>query len=315
MVLAFLWIKVKEIDKNRIKYMTADNILPFQIDNVTVKGRLVRLKDTLDEILNRHNYPEIVNNYLAEMIALSAALSADAKYQGLFTLQISGDGPLRMMVVDMTTDGEVRACAKYDQNALEILVENKETSLAQLFGVGCIVFTVDLADTDDRYQAVVDLSGATLADCMHHFFRQSDQIQAGIVIVADVSKDAVTSSKYRAAALILQKMPGLGGTSEELEQEADDWFTDLSLLGTVTKKELLDIELSSKDLLYRLFSERGISVYPERPVIARCSCSRERIEVILNNFSKEDQHNMVIDEKIIVTCEFCSEVYEFESKN
>lgn len=249
MVLAFLWIKVKEIDKNRIKYMTADNILPFQIDNVTVKGRLVRLKDTLDEIINRHNYPEIVNNYLAEMIALSAALSADAKYQGLFTLQISGDGPLRMMVVDMTTDGEVRACAKYDQNALEILVENKETSLSKLFGVGCIVFTVDLADTDDRYQAVVDLSGATLADCMHHFFRQSDQIQAGIVIVADVSKDAVTSSKYRAAALILQKMPGLGGTSEELEQEADDWFTDLSLLGTVTKKELLDIELSSKDLV------------------------------------------------------------------
>lgn len=288
-----------------------DTITPFYLDHAKVRGKLVRLGDQLNHILKNHTYPEIVNHYLSELVAIGIALSINTKNEGLFTLQISNGKIIKMMVVDITSEGEVRACAKWDSDLLKNLLKetNNAPSLTQLFENAFLVFTADLASQTDRYQAVVELSGLTLSDCMHHFFRQSDQLATGLVVV---TKSDPKQEGYSAAAMLLQKLPASSEQTEtEREQEDDDWITDLSLLGTVTKKELLDVNLSTNDLLYRLFHEREVHVLPSKDIIAKCYCSRPRIEQILYNFNEKDIKEMIVDNKITVTCEFCNETYFF----
>lgn len=288
-----------------------DTLTPFYLDHAKVRGKLVRLGDQLNHILKSHSYPEIVNHYLSELIAIGVVLSISTKNEGLFTLQISNGKILKMMVVDITSEGEIRACAKWDNDLLENLLKetNNAPSLTQLFENAFLVFTADLASQIDRYQAVVELSGLTLSDCMHHFFRQSDQLATGLVVT---TKSDPTHEGYAAAALLLQKLPASSEQTEtEREQEDDDWITDLSLLGTVTKKELLDVNLSTNDLLYRLFHERQVHVLPSKDIVAKCYCSRPRIEQILSNFNENDIKDMVVDGQITVTCEFCNETYLF----
>ncbi|MBY0281030.1 MAG: Hsp33 family molecular chaperone HslO [Alphaproteobacteria bacterium] len=292
--------------------MATDIITPFYLGKAQVRGKLVRLGDQLDHILKSHSYPPIVNQYLSELIAIGIALSINTKNDGLFTLQISNGKILRMMVVDITSEGEIRGCAKWDHEALEkLLIEtNNSPSLTQLFENGFLVFTADLASQTERYQAVVKLSGSTLSDCMHHFFRQSDQLATGLVVA---TKSNPSMEGYSAAALILQKLPSSSEQTEiEDEQDDDDWITDLSLLGTVTKKELLDPNLSANTLLYRLFHERQVHILPAKDIVAKCYCSRPRIEQILMNFTEADIKNMILDNQISVTCEFCNETYLFD---
>lgn len=292
--------------------MTNPDILtPFYLGKAQVRGKLVRLSNQLDHIIKSHSYPSIVNRYLSELIAIGVILSINTKTNGLFTLQITNGKILKMMVVDITSKGEIRACAKWDNEALEKLLTetNNAPGLTQLFENAFLVFTADLDSQVEKYQAIVELSGSTLSDCMHHFFRQSDQLATGLVVA---TKSDSSLDGYSAAALILQKLPSSSEQTEtEDEQDEDDWITNLSLLGTITKKELLDQNLSADNLLYRLFHEREVHVLPAKNIIAKCYCSRPRIEQILVSFSEEDIKDMILDNQITVTCEFCNETYLF----
>jgi molecular chaperone Hsp33 len=291
--------------------MTSDTLTPFYLGKAQVRGKLVRLSDQFDHIIKSHSYPSIVNHYLSELIAIGIVLSINTKNNGLFTLQITNGKILKMMVVDITSEGEIRACAKWDNEALEkLLMEtNNAPGLTQLFENAFLVFTADLDSQVEKYQAIVELSGSTLSDCMHHFFRQSDQLATGLVVV---TKSDYSLDGYSAAALILQKLPSSSEQTEpENEQDEDDWITNLSLLGTITKKELLDQNLSADNLLYRLFHEREVHVLPSKNIVAKCYCSRPRIEQILVSFSEEDIKDMILDNQISVTCEFCNETYLF----
>ena len=269
---------------------------------------MIRLGPLVETLLANHQYPDVVNQYIAELIALAAALSIDVKYDGIFTLQISAQpdhkGPIRLMTVDINTQGDVRAYAKLDPTA-----NQQPSSLRDTFGQGFMVFTADLAQQSERYQAIVELTGETLADCMHHFFRQSDQIPTGLVLF---SQPSASSGQLMAGALILQRLPfNAGSTFEEKEQDEDDWITNLSLLGTLTKRELLDAALSSEQLLHRLFHERQLHFLEPKPLQAKCSCSRDRIEKVINNFPLEDRLEMAVDGEIKVICEFCNADYRF----
>jgi molecular chaperone Hsp33 len=288
-----------------------DIVVPFYIDEAQVRGRLVRLGSQLNQILENHSYPTIINHYLAELVAIGVALSTDTKQEGLFTLQITGGQTIKMMVVDITSEGTIRACAKWNEESLENLLKNTNDnpSLRELFSSAFLVFTIDLVNKDDRYQAVVELAGSTLSECMHHFFRQSDQVPTGIVVGTQINTEG---ENYLAASIILQKLPPSSDSSaEEIEKEEDAWFTDLSLLGTVTKQELLDKNLTADTLLYRLFHERNIRVLPVKEIVSKCYCSRERIVEILSNFSETDLTDMIVDDQINVTCEFCDETQTF----
>jgi molecular chaperone Hsp33 len=278
-----------------------------------LRGRLVRLGPTIDRILSQHDYPEPVAVVLGEAITLAVVLAGALKYDGVFTLQTKSDGPVRLIVADVSTEGAVRGYAQYDRARLDAAASPKSggsPSVPELIGSGYIAFTVDQGEDTERYQGIVELIGATLAECAQHYFRQSEQIQAGIKL--SVAR-AGHNGAWRAGGLMLQRVPPEGGYKVIADDVEDGWRRAMVLMSSATPGELVDPELPPRRLLFRLFHEDGVRVFETHPIEARCRCSRERIARILRSFPQDDVDEMRQDPITIVTCEFCNTSYEFTS--
>jgi molecular chaperone Hsp33 len=291
-----------------------DLVQPFRIDPFALRGRLVRLGPAIDRILSQHDYPEPVAAILGEAIALAVVLAGMLKYDGIFTLQTKSDGPVRLIVADVSTEGAVRGYAQYNRDRLDELPPrvfgkgDSSPSVPELIGTGYIAFTVDQGEHTERYQGIVDLAGKTLAECAQHYFRQSEQIQAGIKL--SVAR-AGENGAWRAGGLMLQRVPPEGGYRVIADDVEDGWRRAMVLMSSATPAELVDPELSARRLLYRLFHEDGVRVFETQAVEARCRCSRERIGRILRSFPETDIEEMREDPVTTVTCEFCNTRYEF----
>jgi molecular chaperone Hsp33 len=288
-----------------------DIVQPFQIDPFRLRGRLVRLGPVVDTILKRHAYPAPVATMLGEAIALAVALSGALKYEGVFTLQTKGDGPIRMMVADVTTAGAVRGYAQFDVAKLAELGPDTALTVPHLIGAGYLALTVDQGEHTERYQGIVALEGASLSECVHHYFRQSEQVEAGLKVAVARVKDAAGSECWRAGALMIERLPTAGGV-EARESEDEGWRHAMILMSTSTSAELLDAALRPEQLLFRLFHEEGVHDYKPHELAARCRCSRERVETMLRALGAAEMDDLKIDGRIAVTCEFCSSVYAFD---
>lgn len=296
-----------------------DLIQPFQVERFGLRGRLVRLGDAADDILNRHDYPEPVAVMLGQMMAVAAIMAGALKYDGIFTLQTQGDGPIRLMVADITSTGDMRAYAQYDADKLAAAIAAMPDgaigdSVPHLLGAGYLAFTVDQGPDTERYQGIVDLYGATLADCLHYYFRQSEQIEAAIKVAVSRRPTAPGAAAdrrnhWQIGALMVQRLPKDHGQDEEDREEG--WREAVILMGSATNREMLDDTLHPDALLYRLFHEPGVRVY--KPIILRaaCRCSADRVSVMLRSFPKTEIESMKVDDKIIVTCEFCGRGYTY----
>jgi molecular chaperone Hsp33 len=304
----------------------ADNVLPFQLDALGVRGRLVRLGPALDAIIERHGYPLAVARPLAEAMVLCACLATSLKYDGIFTLQISGDGPIRLLVTDLTTDGAIRGYAQFDSWKLAVALgarggavnsDAPDGYVPKLFGQGRLAFTVDQGQFTERYQGVVPLEGATLADCAHTYFRQSEQLPTGIKISAKRFVENGTAH-WRAAALMVQQMPEFdaGRIDVDTEQREDDWRKSVILMASATEAEMLDPKLPDTTLLYRLFHEDRPRHFERRPLRARCRCSRERIDRVLRSIKREELDDLRDKTgRVAVKCEFCSTEYAYDDND
>ena len=299
-----------------------DRALPFQLDALGVRGRLVRLSHVLDEIIERHGYPLAVARPLAEAMVLCATLATSLKYDGIFTLQISGDGPIRLLVTDLTTDGALRGYAQFDSWKLAVALgsgneDAPDGYVPKLFGQGRLAFTVDQGQHTERYQGVVPLEGATLADCAHTYFRQSEQLPTGIKISA--RREASESGhRWHAAALMVQQMPELdaGRIDIDQEQREDDWRRAVILLASATEAEMLDPALPGTKLLYRLFHQEKPRQFEPRAFAARCRCSRERIDRVLQSIKREELDDLRDRTgRVAVKCEFCSTEYNYDDRD
>jgi molecular chaperone Hsp33 len=290
---------------------TDDVVQPFQLDPFALRGRLVRLGPTVDRILAQHDYPEPVAALLGEAITLAVMLAGALKYEGVFTLQTKGDGPVRLMVADVKTDGAVRGYAQYDAKRLGKSVpdpDGESPSVPDLLGKGYIAFTVDQGEDTERYQGIVSITGATLAECAQHYFRQSEQLQAGLKLAVGRTGEAGT---WRAGGLMLQRVPPEGGRARIADDVEDAWRRVMVLMSSATSAELVAPDLPPRRLLWRLFHEEGVRVYQTHAVEARCRCSRERIAGILKAFPMDEIDEMKKEAVTTVTCEFCNTRYEF----
>jgi molecular chaperone Hsp33 len=234
------------------------------------------------------------------------------KYDGIFTLQTKGDGPIRMMVADVSTTGAVRGYAQYDAEKLEAALARARADLPSvplLVGSGYIAFTVDQGEDTDRYQGIVELAGSTLTECAYHYFRQSEQLQAGIKL--SVGR-AGPGGAWRAGGLMLQRVPPEGGYAVIADDVEDGWRRAMVLMSSATAEELVDPDLPPHGLLFRLFHEEGVRVYDTHTLEARCRCSRERIEGILRAFPLDELDDMRKEGVTTVTCEFCNTRYVFD---
>jgi molecular chaperone Hsp33 len=295
-----------------------DLVQPFQIDSSGLRGRLVRLGPALDEILTRHDYPEPVALMLGEAIALAAALAGALKYDGVFTLQTRGDGPIRLLVADVTSAGAMRGYAQYDAEKLAKAIGASAAgasglgdSVPRLLGAGHLAFTVDQGEHTDRYQGIVELQGATLAECAHHYFRQSEQVEAGLKVAVVRWPDGDGTARWRGGSLMIQRLPPEGDAAKRDAAE-DGWRRAVILMSSSTSRELVDPDLAPEALLFRLFHEDGVRAYRRHDLAARCRCARERVETVLRMMPADELATMKIDGHIVVTCQFCSAAYDFD---
>ena len=286
----------------------ADFVLPFHLEGGAVSGRIVRLGPAANEILSRHDYPTPIAALLGETLALSAGLAGALKYDGVFTLQTKGNGPVSFLVADVTSDGALRGYAQFDAARVpeDARMRPEGQSVPAWLGAGHLAFTVDQGGNTERYQGLVALEGATLADCVHHYFRQSEQVETAIKVA--VARD---SDGWRCAALMLQRLPDSGLNKETVD---DLWLDALTLMATVTSAELTGLDLSANDLLFRLFHEIGVRVHESKPLIDRCRCSEERVIGMLQSFPRSEIESLMNDGVVDVDCEFCRRRYRFDAE-
>lgn len=289
-----------------------DIVQPFQIEPFAVRGRLVRLGPLVDEILTRHAYPDAAAMMLGEALTLAVVLAGALKYDGVFTLQTNGDGPIKLMVADVTTSGAVRGYAQIDPARLAATSSSSVAApVPRFLGSGYLALTVDQGEHTDRYQGIVELQGGTLAQCVHHYFRQSEQVEAAVKVAVARIPDAAGMARWRAGALIIQRLPRESFTQER-EAEDEAWRRAAILMSSSTSAELVDPDLAAEALLFRLFHEDGVRAHAPHRLAAQCRCSRQRVEAMLCALRPDDLDDLKVDGRITVTCEFCSTVYPFD---
>ena len=300
-----------------------DLALPFQVAPLDLRGRVVRLGPAIDRILKQHAYPDPVSRLVGEAAVLTALLGSALKIDGRFQLQAKTDGAVDMLVVDFDGPDRLRAFARFD--AARVAEAGARLTPAELLGRGHLALTIDQGPDMSRYQGVVPLEGQGLEAAAHQYFEQSEQIPT-LVRLAVAQSVTGEGSDWRAGGLLAQFLP----ESEERRRKADldpgdapegfvrdanedeGWLEAKALAATVADHELVDPTLSSERLLYRLFHERGVSVFEPQALRDACRCSSERIESMLRSFTREERHDMIgPDGRIGVTCEFCGTRRDF----
>jgi molecular chaperone Hsp33 len=293
-----------------------DIVLPFAVESLSIRGRLVRLGPAIDQLLKSHDYPEPVSKLVAEAVALAALLGSTLKMNGRFQLQTKSDGPVTMLLVDFDAPSHLRALARFDRTRLE-----RASAGGDLLGQGHLAFTIDPGGEMTRYQGVIALEGQGLEAAAHHYFERSEQIPTLVRLAVG---EIVTpgGGAWRAGGLVVQYLPEAGarrlkadfdpgdapeGVEPHRIVEDDAWTEAKARAATTEAHELIDPTLSGERLLFRLFNERGVRVYEPTPLAAVCRCSAGGVDAMLRSFPPHEVREMVGDDGMIgVTCEFCS---------
>ncbi len=288
-----------------------DEVLPFQVDSLDVRGRAVRLGPVLDAILANHSYPPVVTELLAEAILLTALIGSVLRADGgKMTLQAKGDGAVNLLVADFRVPGELRGYAGYDAEKIAALGPNPR--LEQLCGKGYLAITIEQPGTDERYQGIVPLEGENLAEAAQHYFQSSDQLPTTCRLA--VRHDGLNNN-WIAGGLLLQHLPRgeAGGERLFVAEDAPNWSHAKAMAITVGADELTDPTLPMTELVWRLFHEDAPIGYPSVQLSKGCRCSRDHVQSVLRQFSFEQLADMrEPDGSIKVNCAFCSKDWIFE---
>ena len=268
-----------------------DTLQRFLFENADIRGDLVHLDSSWQTVIEKHDYPPAVRRLLGEMMVASVLLSATLKYKGKLTIQIVGEGPVSLMVVECTSDRTLRGLAHS--------TDHLDTgSLVELVGKGRLAITLEPEQTGERYQSIVELTGETLADAIENYLDVSEQLETKLWFAVDDNS---------AAGLLIQKLPERKNTKDE-----DSWNRIQQLSSTIETDELLT--LSARDIIHRLYHEEDVRIFEPESVYFRCSCSRGRVENMLRTLGIEEVRSIVEDEgSVDVACEFCNHKYHFDS--
>ncbi len=265
----------------------------FLFEHLAVRGELVHLNQSWQEILNRHEYPENIQNILGEMAAAAMLLSATLKFKGSLIMQIQGDGPLAIAVIEATSERTLRGLAQWEGDISHM-------DLLEMSGEGRLVITID-PDVGERYQGIVDLGVGDIGQALENYMLRSQQLDTRLWLFADSGG---------ASGMLLQKMPEDFSNSVLVEDD-DAWLRVTQLANTVSTEELA--QLPFEDLIRRLFHEEDVRVFEKDPVSFRCSCTRDRVTDMLRMLGYEEVQSILESETTVgVNCQFCNHFYEFD---
>jgi molecular chaperone Hsp33 len=273
-----------------------DQLWRFIIENSDVRGQIVRLGSAWQEVLKRHDYPETIRPTLGNSLCAISLLGATIKFQRSIILQVTGQGPARMLVTQATHDHTVRGLATWRGELPSAAASGGPPPLDELFGTGRLVMTIDPGRDGDQYQSVVPLVGGSIGAVLEHYFEMSEQLPSRFWFAVDGDV---------AVGLMLQRMPREGA-------DTDAWNRCVIKTDTVTDGELLN--LAPLTLLRRLFGEERLAVYSPQAVRFHCPCSRERTSTTLQMLGEVEVRDILAERgSVEVVCEFCNEAYEFDA--
>jgi molecular chaperone Hsp33 len=307
-----------------------DTVLPFQLDRADIRGRVGRLDAVLETILGQHDYPAPVAALVAEAALITALIGQTIKLHWRLSLQIRGDGPVRLIATDYFGPGEqgqparMRAWAGFDAAALPEEVDPPFS----LLGQGVFAILIDQGNGVMPYQGITPIAGASLADCAETYFAQSEQLPTRFALAMGEAIEPGGAAHWRGGGVLLQHMPkaspyarqgasgfdGLLAPEDMLEgANADNWRRAVMLLQTVEPTELIGPHVGVEQLLLRLFNDEDPRVYPAQPVRFGCTCSPEKVIRSLAIYPASDIAAMITPEGTVTAdCQFCGAHYEFD---
>lgn len=266
----------------------------FLLERAGVRGVLVRLGPAWREVANRADYPPALHALLGETLAASAMLTGNIKLDGALSIELKSTGALRLLFAECNDHGRLRGLARWQEPVPQPL------ALDALPGA-IMAITIGNIDRDQRYQGLVDLQHASLAEALENYFVQSEQLPARILLAADGE---------HAVGLMLQKVPDQGGS--EVEADEDGWNRIMHLTATLGAQELL--ATAPEQLIHRLYHEESARLSEPRPLAFGCSCSRERVAGMLRSLGRDEVEAALAarGDEIEVVCEFCAQRYHFD---
>jgi molecular chaperone Hsp33 len=287
------------------QHAVADKLLKFTFHNAPVRGEVVRLERAWQAMTEHHGYPAPVTRLLGEMTAAAALLATNIKFAGSLIMQIHGDGPVNLLVVECQPDLRLRATAKLRTGA-SIAPGAGMRELVNVSGQGRCAITLDPSDPrpgQQPYQGIVSLQGDSIAQALEMYMRQSEQLESRLWLAAGARS---------CAGVLLQKLPDAGGLADSSAADTDAWERASVLAATLTSEELLSLEPDT--VTRRLFWQERLDHY--RPLVPRfeCRCSRDRIGRMLLSLGR-DEVDSIIDERgtVEVTCDFCNARQTFDA--
>lgn len=270
-----------------------DQLHRYLFENVAVRGELVTVTETLDLVLENHNYPQPVKNVLAELLVATSLLTATLKFAGDITVQLQGDGPMSLAVINGNNNQQLRGVARVQGDI------PADADLKTLVGNGYLVITI-APEEGERYQGVVGLEGDTLAACLEDYFLRSEQLPTRLII-----RTGEHEGKMAAGGILLQVMPAQNAQAQDFEHLA-------TLADTIKAEELFG--LPANDVLWRLFHEEEVTVYDPQNVEFKCTCSRERCADALRTLPDEEVDSILADDgEIDMHCDYCGSHYVFNA--
>ena len=290
----------------------SDQLQKFMFSAAPVRGEIVSLRNTWQEVLTRRDYPASVRTVLGEMMAACALLSANLKFHGTLVMQIFGDGPVKMLVVQCSSDLSMRATAKFSGEAAQTIgADTRFAELVNASGHGRCVITLDPADKQpgqQPYQGIVPLNGEngpleSVAQVLEQYMHHSEQLDTRLWLAAD---------RERAVGMLLQKLPGDGGiVPRAAETDADTWERVCTLGGTLSAQELLEVD--PETVFRRLFWQENVQHFDPAVTRFQCTCSREKVGAMLRMLGREEVDGVIVERgHVEVHCDFCNQRYEFD---
>lgn len=277
----------------------SDTLQRFLFEHAAIRGEVVQLEAAWQAVLERHDYPPAVREPLGQLFAASVLLAATMKFDGSITLQVRGDGPITLLVVDCSPHhGDEESGPLYHVRGMASWNgEVPEGDLQSRFGNGSLVITIDPGAGSQRYQGVVALAGCSMADAIDDYLERSEQLPTRMWLVAD---------EKRVAGLLLQRMPAEKGEDEEA------WNRVTTLSATITDEELLELE--QQEVIHRLFHEEDVRLFESQPVAFHCTCSSERVAETLRGMGREEVMGIIESEGAVeVVCQFCNRHYRYDA--
>lgn len=270
-----------------------DQLHRYLFENFAVRGELVTVSETWKQIMENHDYPAPVKTILGELLVATSLLTATLKFDGDITVQLQGDGPMTLAVINGNNNQQMRGVARFKGEI------PADADLKTLVGNGYLVITITPAQ-GERYQGVVGLEGDTLAACLEDYFLRSEQLPTRLFI-----RTGDVDGQPAAGGMLLQVLPAQ-------DAQADDFNHLVALTETIKAEELLT--LPANDVLWRLYHEEEVTLYDPQNVEFKCTCSRERCADALRTLPDEEVDSIIAEEgEIDMNCDYCGNHYVFNS--